>query len=189
MVDFLYVSKRVNKNGIDIVPVFRLYPKSQDLMIRGGDFYAIWNDEIGLWSTNEDDALAMIDAEINKVVQECMNDPANSGKNINAKYTWDSTSGAIDSWHKYCQKQKRDSYVMLDETLVFSNSPTNKKDYASKRLPYPLEKGSTAAYDKIMSTLYSDEEREKIEWAIGAIVSGDSKKIQKFMVGIAAYSK
>ena len=33
-----------------------------------------------------------------------------------------------------------------------------------------------------MSTLYSKEERHKIEWAIGSIVTGDSKKIQKFMV-------
>ena len=33
-----------------------------------------------------------------------------------------------------------------------------------------------------MSTLYSETEREKIEWAIGSIVCGDSKKLQKFMV-------
>ena len=33
-----------------------------------------------------------------------------------------------------------------------------------------------------MSVLYSPEERHKIEWAIGAIVTGDSKTIQKFLV-------
>ena len=33
-----------------------------------------------------------------------------------------------------------------------------------------------------MSVLYSDEERHKIEWSIGAIVNGDSKKLQKFCV-------
>ena len=33
-----------------------------------------------------------------------------------------------------------------------------------------------------MGTLYSVEERAKIEWIIGAIVSGESKKIQKFGV-------
>ena len=76
----------------------------------------------------------------------------------------------------------RDSYHTLDETLIFSNSETNKLDYASKRLNYPLEPGSITAYDKLISTLYSEEERHKIEWAIGAIVSGDSKNIQKFMV-------
>jgi hypothetical protein len=71
---------------------------------------------------------------------------------------------------------------MLDEKLIFSNTPTNKKDYASKRLKYPLEEGTINAYDKLMSTLYSETEREKIEWAIGSIVCGDSKKLQKFMV-------
>ena len=49
-------------------------------------------------------------------------------------------------------------------------------------LNYPLENGSFPAYEKIMSTLYSPEERHKIEWAIGSIVTGDSKTIQKFMV-------
>lgn len=47
---------------------------------------------------------------------------------------------------------------------------------------YPLESGEMAAYDKLMSTLYSEKERHKIEWAIGSIVSGESKKLQKFMV-------
>ncbi len=51
-----------------------------------------------------------------------------------------------------------------------------------KRLKYPLEPGDLSAYEKLMSTLYSEEERTKIEWAIGSIVSGDSKKLQKFMV-------
>ena len=29
---------------------------------------------------------------------------------------------------------------------------------------------------RLMTTLYTPEEREKIEWAIGSIVNGDSKK-------------
>ncbi len=38
------------------------------------------------------------------------------------------------------------------------------------------------SYDKLMSVLYSPAERHKIEWAIGSVVSGDSKRLQKFMV-------
>lgn len=86
------------------------------------------------------------------------------------------------TWHKYCQKQMRDCFHMLDDKLIFSNTKTSKTDYASKRLDYPLEAGDISAYDTLISTLYSEEERMKIEWAIGAIVSGASKKIQKFMV-------
>ena len=180
MVDFLIISMRSNKNGVEIYPKFRLYPKSQDLMIRGGDFYAVWIEELGLWSTNEDDALSIIDSELAKAAGEYKSTHPDS--HVSVLYTWDSSSGSIDAWHKYCQKQKRDSFEMLDESLIFSNTNTTKQDYASKRLPYPLEKGSIAAYDKLISTLYSEEERHKLEWAIGAIVTGDSKHIQKFLV-------
>lgn len=180
MVDFLIISMRSTKTGVEIYPKFRLYPKSQDLMIRGGDFYAVWIEEKGLWSTNEDDALAIIDSELSKAYDNYH--AKHPDTNINVLYTWDSTSGSIDLWHKYCQKQKRDSFEMLDETLIFSNTDTTKKDYASKKLPYPLEEGSITAYDKLISTLYDEENRHKIEWAIGSIVTGDSKYIQKFMV-------
>ena len=71
---------------------------------------------------------------------------------------------------------------MLDEKLIFSNTKSGKRDYASKVLPYPLEEGSTNAYDQLMSVLYDEKERHKIEWAIGSIVTGESKKLQKFMV-------
>ena len=180
MVDFLIISTKQTKNGVEIFPKFRLYPKSQDLMIRGGDFYAIWREDLGLWSTNEDDALAIIDSELSKAADNY--EKKYPDAKVIPLYTWDSSSGSIDAWHKYCQKQKRDSFEMLDETLVFSNSETNKKDYASKKLSYPLENGSTTAYDKLISTLYDEENRHKIEWAIGSIVTGDSKYIQKFMV-------
>lgn len=146
-------------------------------MIRGGDFYAIWLEDRGLWSTDEQDALRLIDRELDKYVEKNKN---KFDGNVKVLYMWDSESGMVDSWHKYCQKQMRDSFHMLDETLVFANSETNKNDYASKKLPYPLEAGSYNNYDKLISTLYTPEEREKIEWAIGAIVCGDSKTIQNF---------
>ena len=180
MADFLIVAARDTKNGVDIYPKFRVYPKSQELMIRGGDFYAVWIEELGLWSTNEDDALAMIDSELRKYADDYKIKYPEA--RVNVLYTWDSGTGSIDSWHKYIQKQKRDSFEMLDETILFSNSETNKNDYASKRLPYALEQGSITAYDKLISTLYTEEERHKLEWAIGSIVTGDSKHIQKFLV-------
>ncbi len=39
-------------------------------MIRGGDFYAIWIEERGLWSTDEQDALRLIDDELDKLITE-----------------------------------------------------------------------------------------------------------------------
>lgn len=177
--DFLLISTRSKKLGvIEIYPKF-VIKKSDDLMIRGGDFYAIWLNDIGLWSTDEQDALQLIDRELDRYAKENRN---KWDSEIRVLHMWDAESGMIDSWHRYCQKQMRDNYHMLDEKIIFSNSATNKQDYASKKLSYSLENGKLSAYNKLMSTLYSDEERKKIEWAIGAIVSGDSKKIQKFIV-------
>lgn len=39
-------------------------------MIRGGDFYAIWLEDRGLWSTDEQDALQLIDRELDKYAEE-----------------------------------------------------------------------------------------------------------------------
>lgn len=179
IIDFLMIATRMGKrNTIEIYPKF-IIKKSKDLMIRGSDFYAIWLEERGLWSTEEQDALQLIDRELDIYVQEhkqLLND------SYRVLHMWDAESGMIDNWHRYCQRQMRDNYHTLDDTLIFANTPVKKDSYASKRLPYPLEKGSISAYDELVGTLYSPEERQKIEWAIGAIVNGDSKKIQKFLV-------
>lgn len=179
MIDFLMISTRSTKRGvIEIYPRF-IIKKSSDLMIRGGDFYAIWLEDLGLWSTDEQDALQLIDKELDKYAEENKN---RFDAGIRVLHMWDAESGMIDAWHKYCQRQMRDSFHTLDEKLIFSNMVTTKNDYASKRLPYPLEEGDYSAFDKLISTLYTPEERHKIEWSIGSIVSGESKHIQKFMV-------
>lgn len=180
MLDFLIIATRMKKKDgpVEVFPKF-IIKKSKDLMIRGGDFYAIWNEELGLWSTDEQDALMLIDRELDRYVDEHKDI---LGENFRVCHMWDADSGTIDRWHKYCQKQMRDSFHPLDEQLIFSNKKTSKEDYATKRLSYPLEEGSIESYDKLMSTLYSPSERMKIEWAIGSIVSGDSKRIQKFLV-------
>ena len=179
MLDFFTIATRTTKNGtVEVYPKF-IMRRSDDLMIRGGDFYAIWNEERGLWSTDEQDVINIVDRETTNYIKE---HKGQFNDAVRPLYMWDAESGMIDAWHKYCQRQCRDYYNVLDEKLIFSNTETNKKDYASKRLKYPLEPGSIEAWDKIISTLYTEEERHKIEWAIGAIVTGDSKKIQKFMV-------
>lgn len=179
MLDFFTIATRTTKNGkTEVYPKF-IMRKSEDLMIRGGDFYAIWNEDKGLWSTDEQDVITLIDREITRFIDE---HKGQFNDSVRPLYMWDAESGMIDSWHKYCQRQSRDNFTPLDEKLIFSNTETNKKDFASRRLNYPLESGSIEAWDKLISTLYNEKERHKIEWVIGSIVTGDSKKIQKFMV-------
>lgn len=182
MLDFLMFEKHfVNKTGkMEIYPTFRLYPKPKDLMIRGGDFYAVWIEDRQIWSTDEDDVLALIDIETRKQVDEY-----NKAMGENAAYgvyLYNSNNNLIDRWHKYCQKQIRDTYKTLDQKLIFLNEEITRECYATKHLPYALEPGNITAYNKLMDVLYSPDERHKIEWAIGSIVNGDSRELQKFMV-------
>ena len=178
MLDFVRIGNRNTKSGVEIYPKFDVR-KSKDLMIRGGDFYAIWDENNKMWSTDEDDVIRIIDDMMQKYANE---QGARFGDNLRIMWMWDSDTGSIDRWHKFCQKQARDSFDMLDEELIFSNTEITREKHASKKLNYPLQEGSITAYDKLIGTLYTEEERHKLEWAIGAIVSGDSKEIQKFMV-------
>lgn len=179
MLDFITISTRSKKQGVvEIYPKF-IIKRSSDLMIRGGDFYAVWIEDRKLWSTDEQDVFRMIDHELDIFYEERKD---NFDARVKVLHMWDAESGMVDAWHKYAQKQMRDNFHMLDESLIFSNAETKKEDYASKRLKYPIEKQDIPAYDKLISTLYSEEERHKIEWAIGSIVNGDSKTLQKFMV-------
>lgn len=178
MVDFFIISTRPTKNGgVEVSPKF-IIKKSKDLMIRGGDFYAVWLEEEQRWSTDEDDVKRIVDGALDEYKLKFKNEWGT----VKVLYMWDSDSGVIDKWHKYVQRQCRDNFHMLDEKIIFSNTDVKKEDYASKKLSYPLEKGDCPAWDRIVGTLYSEEERHKIEWAIGAVVSGDSKWIQKFLV-------
>lgn len=179
MSDFFKIDTRPGKRGVtEIYPKF-IVGKPNDLMIRGSDFYAIWMEERGLWSTDEQDVIRTIDRELRTYADEYQKTHNNG---FHVLYMWDAESGMIDNWHKYCQRQMRDNFHPLDEVLIFSNTPVKKESYASKRLPYPLEPGSINAYDELMGVLYSPEEREKLEWAIGAVVNGASKEVQKFIV-------
>ncbi|MCM1525222.1 MAG: hypothetical protein NC120_12285, partial [Ruminococcus sp.] len=121
MADFFIVSTKTTKQGtVEVYPKF-IIKKSADLMIRGGDFYAVWLNNKGLWSTDEQDALRLIDIELDEYVRE---NKEQLGGSLRVLHMWDAESGMIDRWHKYCQKQMRDSFVMLDETLIFSNHET-----------------------------------------------------------------
>lgn len=179
MVDFMSVATKTIKGSVEVYPTFHVYPKSSELMVRGKDFYAIWLEDKGLWSTDESDALQIIDNELFAYARDY---EEKLGVRPRVSAMRDADSGQIDKWHKFCQKQLRESFTPIDETLIFANTETTKESYASKKLPYPLEKGSIEAYDKIISTLYDEEERRKIEWAIGAVITGESKYIQKFLV-------
>lgn len=175
--DFYQFRTRETKNGVtELYPGFRV-GRSTDLMVRGGKFYAIWDQEKGLWSTDEYDVARLVDAELMAHAAEA----EKKGVHYLVKSMRDFESNSWSIFQKYVN-QVSDNSTQLDQTLTFANSEVKKSDYASKRLNYALEAGECPAWDELVGTLYSVEERAKIEWAIGAVVSGDSRKIQKFLV-------
>lgn len=186
MYDFLIVDTEIRKVGREqvlvISPDFDVNLRTKDLMVRGGDFYAVWDEESGLWSTDEQTVTDNVDAALKEYRKQEEANPSEAYDRIRVRTMRRASSGMIDRWHKFIQKQMRDNYHMLDEKVTFSNTEVAKDDYISKRLPYPLQKGETKAYDQLMSTLYDPEELRKLEWIIGAIISGDSRHIQKFGV-------
>ena len=177
--DFLGITLEETKTGTVISPDFLVDYRISDLMVRGNGFYAVWVAEKNLWSTHEQDVIDLVDKELYEYAQA---HPSANGKHARVKYLRNGRNKTIDEFHHYCEKQMIDHYHQLDEKLTFSNQKTKKTDYISKMLPYPLEKGSTEAWDRLISVLYSPDERRKIEWAIGSIVAGESKNIQKFVV-------
>lgn len=178
MLDFVEIATRTKKDIVECYPVF-LVRDSKDLMIRGHSFYAIWDDETQLWTKDGFRAIGMIDDLVRKAANEYQ---SKTSYVVRPLLLQDSDTGMIDKWLKFTQKQMPDCWHNLDETLVFSNTEPDRKYYASRRLPYPLEDGPMDCYNELVNVLYSPEERHKLEWCIGSIVSGDSKRIQKFAV-------
>jgi hypothetical protein len=176
--DFFKIKEKSTKEGVvEVYPDF-VVTRSQDLMVRAKDFYAIWDEKAGLWSTETFDVQRLVDEELWAHREKIL--PRHHGT-VRVSSMLDFSSGKWQQFLNY-MKSLPSTSVQLDEKLTFANTEVKKSDYVSKRLPYSLEDGDISAWDELVSTLYDPEEREKIEWTIGAIVSGDSKHIQKFLV-------
>lgn len=171
--------KQLKKDLIEVYACFSNTPAS-DLMVQGKAFYAIWDEEKGLWSRNEYDVERLVDKELYAYADKLRATVGDDTKIIIRTLDDSESTG----WLKYCNwvSHLPDNYVILDDKITYSDTITRKEDYVSKRLSYSIREGECPAFDELMSTLYSPIEREKIEWAIGSIIAGDSVKIQKFLV-------
>lgn len=176
--DFYQIKEKLLRNGnIEIYPDFKIC-RSRDLMVRGKAFYAIWDNEAGLWSTDEYDVQRLVDAELMQYYEERKK---STDQTLKVRLLGNYSSKMWSEFRNYVSHIS-DNARDLDTKVLFSNSKVRKTDYASRRLNYPLEQGDCPAYEELVSTLYGPEDRDKLEWAIGSIIAGDSKNIQKFIV-------
>lgn len=148
---------------------------SRDIMLRDGDFVAIWNPKTGLWSKNEFDVIDIVDGDVSDYVSK------SGGQNLFPRFCRRDTDGV---WKKYRQWTKNmvDTDHPLDQMPVFIDTPIRQEDHVSYRLPYSLNDGEPTCWIKLVDTLYDPSERQKIEWVIGSVLTGDCRKIDKFLV-------
>jgi hypothetical protein len=177
MLDFMQIVTKEARGGVvEVRPDFKV-GRAKDLMVQGGSFYAVWDEEKGLWSRDEYDVRRLGDLEITEFVEALKAD----GVSCSPKFLEFFSNGGWKQFKTFLKNVSDNSHP-LDAKVTFANTEVKKSDYASRRLPYNLTKGKIKAYDELISLLYSPEERAKFEWAIGAVIAGDAKRIQKFLV-------
>lgn len=176
--DFYTIIAKEQKDGtLQVRPDWKV-GRSKDLMTRSGSFYAVWDEERGLWSMDIYDVRRLVDEDLRRFAKE---EEKKTGRDYKIMTMESNGTKLWDEFQRYIRNSGHSSHD-LDEKLTFENTEVSKSDYVSQRLPYSLAKGKCDAWDTLVGTLYNEEERAKIEWAIGAVVSGDSTRIQKFLV-------
>lgn len=177
--DFYQVLTRETKDKtMELYPDF-IVGRSQDLMVQGRTFYAIWDQERGLWSRDEYDVQRLVDEHLQREADRLF---ADTGIRYQVRYLRSFNSNSWTQFKKFLANLSDNSHP-LDSKILFANSEVKKTDYASRRLSYSIDdRSDSTAWEELLGTLYASDERAKIEWAIGSIVAGDSKRIQKFLV-------
>ena len=150
---------------------------SRDIMINRGEFVAVWDPGTELWTKREHKVIDLIDSDVLAYV----GDASENRINLLPRLCRRDSDGV---WKRYRLwiKNMVDTDRPLDRKPIFADTPIRQDDYASFKLPYSLSDAEPVNWDTLVGTLYDPEERKKIEWAIGAILTGDSRKIDKFIV-------
>lgn len=180
MFDFLKVIKDYRQGRYHYKPTFIAKSSIKDVMTRGGAFYAIYDEETGFWTKSKPRAIELIDQQVRAYTvkdsgEETMNDQIHGPHIISMA---DTANHLIEQFDRFC-KAMGDNWHPLDQKMFFSNSEIKRTDYVSKTLDYPLLEQQTPYYDTICDVLYLPDEREKWEWAVGSMITGDSARIQK----------
>ena len=178
MLDFIKVkTMEKSKDAVIVYPDFIMSSRVKDSMIRGGACYAVWDEENSIWSKNLYRLVELVDAEVSRYLSEHPMDVK-----INTKYMRYESSGVTHRFTKFI-KECVDNWHPLDQKPVFLDEEIKRESYATFRLPYSIDDKELGIeeYDLMMDTLYSKEERQKIEWAVGCCLSGEASKVQKFV--------
>lgn len=94
---FMEVHKCYKDDGIKVRPIF-IFRKSEELVIKNGQFYAMWDNDEGCWVKDILEAAEMIDNRVLKFVDEyCL------GEDVIVDLCKYYDSGVFESFAKYCR--------------------------------------------------------------------------------------
>ena len=113
MLDFVDIKTYSPKKGvIEVSPEF-LVIKPKDVMIRGRSFYAIWDENEKMWSTDENKVQELVDRQLYLKAEELKQ---NCDERIVVKYLKNFSSKKWSEWLAYC-KSSPDNYHELDTSI------------------------------------------------------------------------
>ena len=179
--DFYKVCHKTGSGDtVDVEPRFKSCGFS-DVILFAKNIRYFWDEANQIWSNDESRLVSVINNDILQEYDKLVKDPKQNYRVV-IPHLMESTSDK--TWVEYLKFKSTavENFHLMDPNLTWQNTETVKEDYVTKRLSYSLEPGDYSAFDELIGYLYSAEERRKLEWAIGSIVSGKSKEIQKFIV-------
>lgn len=165
-----------NRNSdIIVYPDFR-YAGIKDLVCKGGQLYAFWMD--GKWHTDLDLLIVKIDQDIRAKKKEI--EAENPHLIVAARYFNDNESNIRKAFEQYTGMMKQ-SEIAFNTTILFSEDIPEREDYSTNQLDYTPTEGPTEAFDEMFDLLYKPEELDKILWFMGALLTNNMARIQKFI--------
>lgn len=195
MKSFLEVKAKIQTigSGNNKETICAVYPtfvlEGKDFMMRGGKFYAVCNQETGMWSRDENDIWQIVDKQLYEFRKKHFKQDGygiyrtEDGHEVFVFSMSHDESGQYRLFNRWMRNLPVDyNYHPLDNTITFYEDKVGPEDFRSKRLSYKIGPGSIESYQKLMTTLYVPEELEKIEWSIGSIFTGYSKTNDKIVV-------
>ena len=114
--DFYQIRTRETKDKkMEMYPDF-IVGRSQDLMVQGRTFYAIWDAEKGLWSRDEYDVQRLVDEHLEAEAARLSKE---TGMKYNVKYMRSFNSNSWSQFRKFLAEHQRQQSPTRFETHVF----------------------------------------------------------------------
>lgn len=159
----------------EISPDF-LHVETKDIVCKGGTMYAFWNGT--MWDTSMIHLVKQIDKDIFDYKKKLLE--KNPEGVYEVKTMRSNSSGKRKEFENYTGLMPQ-SDIQFNTKIIFSNQVPKREDYSTSILEYTPAKGDTTNFDTLMDRLYSPEEKLKIQWFMGALLTNSMANIQKFM--------